>query len=622
MTAPELGDLDLYLIGEGRHHRLWEALGAHPYDGGTRFSVWAPNAREVRLVGDFNGWDRTTMPMTRRDGSGIWEYDAVGARPGSRYKYVIAGADGVWTDRADPMAVHTAVPPETHSVIFESRHTWSDDDWMAARGDRPDQAPMSVYEVHLGSWRKGMSYDDLAEHLTAYVVEMGFTHVELLPVMEHPYGGSWGYQVTSYYAPTSRFGDPDGFRRLVDALHQAGIGVILDWVPAHFPKDEFALARFDGTALYEDPNPSRGEHPEWGTLIFDFGRLEVRNFLIANALYWLEEFHIDGLRVDAVASMLYLDYSRDAGEWTPNVHGGRENLEAVAFLQQLNVAVGASMPGATVIAEESTSWPGVTARVDADGLGFGFKWNMGWMHDSLAYISRDPMYRAHHHDQLTFSLAYAFSEQYVLPISHDEVVHGKGSLLRKMPGDRWKQFAGVRSFLAYQWAHPGKQLLFMGTEFAQDNEWAESGELDWWLLDQAEHSGVRHLVGDLNRSYTATPALWTQDAVGNGFTWLASDDASSNVIAFVRWGTGGEALVCVCNFSGRPHEQYRLPFPFAGVWNEVLNTDAELYGGSGVGNLGAVTAHDQPYGDQPASATLRLPPLGTLWFAPADQTRG
>ncbi|MCX6397527.1 MAG: 1,4-alpha-glucan branching protein GlgB [Propionibacteriales bacterium] len=612
-----LGDLDLHLIGEGRHHRLWEALGAHPYDGGTRFAVWAPHAHEVRLVGDFNGWDRTTLPMSRHAASGVWELDVPGARPGSRYKYVIAGADGIWTDRADPMAIHTAVPPETHSVIFASQHTWTDEAWMLARTNRPDLAPMSVYEVHLGSWRRGLTYDQLAEQLPAYVQELGFTHVELMPVMEHPYGGSWGYQVTSYYAPTSRFGDPDGFRRLVDALHGAGIGVILDWVPAHFPKDEFALARFDGTPLYEDPNPSRGEHPEWGTLVFDFGRLEVRNFLVANALYWLQEFHVDGLRVDAVASMLYLDYSRSDGEWTPNVHGGRENLEAVAFLQELNVAVGAEVPGATVIAEESTSWPGVTARVDSEGLGFGFKWNMGWMHDSLAYVARDPMYRTHHHDQLTFSLAYAFSEQYVLPISHDEVVHGKGSLLRKMPGDRWKQFAGVRSFLAYQWAHPGKQLLFMGCEFAQDNEWAEAGELDWWLLDQAEHRGVQRLVGDLNRGYTSSPALWTQDAVGNGFTWLTSDDATANVIAFVRWGTGGEALVCVCNFSGRPHEQYRLPFPFAGTWREVLNTDAEPYGGSGVGNLGAVTAVDQPYGDQPASATLRLPPLGTLWFTPA-----
>ncbi|MCZ4500049.1 MAG: glycogen branching enzyme [Marmoricola sp.] len=612
-----LGDLDLYLIGEGRHHRLWEALGAHPYEGGTRFAVWAPNAREVRLVGDFNGWDRTTMPMSRHPGSGIWELDVPGAASGARYKYVIAGADGVWTDRADPLATHTGVPPEQHSVVFASSHTWQDAAWMTARGDRPDQAPMSVYEVHLGSWRKGLSYDDLAEQLTAYVVEMGFTHVELLPVMEHPYGGSWGYQVTSYYAPTSRFGDPDGFRRLVDRLHQAGIGVILDWVPAHFPKDGFALARFDGTPLYEDPNPTRGEHPEWGTLIFDFGRLEVRNFLIANALYWLEEFHVDGLRVDAVASMLYLDYSRAAGEWTPNVHGGRENLEAVAFLQELNVAVGARAPGATVIAEESTSWPGVTRRVDSNGLGFGFKWNMGWMHDSLAYIARDPMYRGHHHGQLTFSMVYAFSEQYVLPISHDEVVHGKGSLLRKMPGDRWKQFAGVRGFLAYQWAHPGKQLLFMGTEFAQDNEWAESGELDWWLLDAGEHSGVRRLVGDLNRRYVASPALWTQDTTAAGFSWLAADDAAANVIAFVRWGTDGEALVCICNFSGRPHEQYRLPLPFAGSWTEVLNTDADSYGGSGVGNLGVVTALDQPYGDQPASATLRLPPLGTLWLTPS-----
>ncbi|HET6153506.1 MAG TPA: 1,4-alpha-glucan branching protein GlgB [Marmoricola sp.] len=611
-----LGDLDLYLIGEGRHHRLWEALGAHPYDGGTRFAVWAPNAREVRLVGDFNGWDRTTMPMSRRPESGIWELDVPGAGSGARYKYVVSGADGVWTDRADPLATHTAVPPETHSVVFASNHTWGDDAWMAARSDRPDQRPMSVYEVHLGSWRKGLSYDDLAEQLTAYVLQLGFTHVELLPVMEHPYGGSWGYQVTSYYAPTSRFGDPDGFRRLVDRLHAAGIGVILDWVPAHFPKDEFALARFDGTPLYEDPNPSRGEHPEWGTLVFDFGRLEVRNFLIANALYWLEEFHVDGLRVDAVASMLYLDYSRPDGQWTPNVHGGRENLEAVAFLQELNVAVGARVPGACVIAEESTSWPGVTRRVDAEGLGFGFKWNMGWMHDSLAYIARDPMYRSHHHGQLTFSMVYAFSEQYVLPISHDEVVHGKGSLLRKMPGDRWKRFAGVRSFLAYQWAHPGKQLLFMGSEFAQDNEWAESSQLDWWLLDHAEHAGVQRLVTDLNGRYVASPALWTQDTVPAGFTWLAADDAGSNVIAFVRWGTRGEAMVCVCNFSGRPHEQYRLPLPVAGTWAEVLNTDAEIYGGSGVGNLGSVTATAQPYGDQPASATLRIPPLGTLWLVP------
>ncbi|MCZ4499784.1 MAG: 1,4-alpha-glucan branching enzyme [Marmoricola sp.] len=631
-ASPSLGELDLHLIGEGRHHRLWDALGAHPYGGprggpdggGVRFAVWAPNAREVRLVGDFNGWDRSTLPMARRPDSGIWEIAVAGATSGSRYKYVVAGADGSWTDRADPLANHTGVPPETHSVVFRSEHAWSDDAWMSARSEgagSADQRPMSVYEVHLGSWRKGLSYDELAVQLTAYVVQMGFTHVELLPVMEHPYGGSWGYQVTSYFAPTSRFGDPDGFRRLVDALHGAGIGVILDWVPAHFPKDAFALAKFDGTALYEDPNPTRGEHPEWGTLIFDFGRLEVRNFLVANALYWLEEFHVDGLRVDAVASMLYLDYSRDPGAWTPNVHGGRENLEAVAFLRELNTAVSERVPGALVIAEESTSWPGVTAPVEPEGengggLGFDLKWNMGWMHDTLGYFERDPMYRAHHHQQLTFSLVYAFSEKYTLPISHDEVVHGKGSLLRKMPGDRWKQLAGVRSFLAYQWAHPGKQLLFMGTEFAQDNEWSEAGELDWDLLGSNDHAAVQRLVTDLNKRYVASPALWTQDATPAGFTWLASDDAAANVVAFVRWSTTGEALVCVGNFSGRPHEQYRLPLPRAGTWSEVLNTDAEVYGGSGVGNLGTVLATDQAYGDQPASATLRLPPLGVLWLTP------
>ncbi len=615
-TSP-LGDLDLYLIGEGRHHRLWDALGAHPYDGGTRFALWAPGAREVRLVGDFNGWDRTTLPMARRPDTGVWEIAVPGVVSGNRYKYAVAGSDGSWTDRADPLAVHAGVPPETHSVVFASTHTWTDDVWMAERGTGApaSERPMSVYEVHLGSWRRGLSYDDLAVQLTAYVVDAGFTHVELLPVMEHPYGGSWGYQVTSYYAPTSRFGDPDGFRRLVDALHRAGIGVILDWVPAHFPKDEFALARFDGTPLYEDPNPARGEHPDWGTLVFDFGRLEVRNFLIANALYWLEEFHADGLRVDAVASMLYLDYSREAGEWAPNVHGGRENLEAVAFVRELNKAVAEAAPGALVIAEESTSWPGVTAAIDHDGLGFDFKWNMGWMHDTLGYFEKDPMYRAHHHGQLTFSLVYAFSEHYVLPISHDEVVHGKGSLLRKMPGDRWKQFAGVRSFLAYQWAHPGKQLLFMGCEFAQDNEWAESGELDWWLLDQGDHAGVLRLVGDLNRRYVDSPALWEQDVTDAGFTWLAADDVAANVVAFVRWSRSGEALVCVANFSGRPHEDYRLPLPFTGAWREVLNTDAEVYGGSGVGNLGVVQAEEQPYGGQPASARLRLPPLGVLWLA-------
>jgi 1,4-alpha-glucan branching enzyme len=627
LTSP-LGDLDLHLIGEGRHFRLWEALGAQVEGDAVRFSVWAPNALEVRLIGDFNGWDRSTLPMSRRPESGVWELVVPAVRVGARYKYVVAGADGQWRDKADPMAQHTGVPPEQHSVVFESSHTWSDDAWMAARPQLADPArPMSVYEVHLGSWRRhpdgsSYGYDALADALVDYVLETGFTHVEFLPVMEHPYGGSWGYQVTSYYAPTARFGDPDGFRRLVDRMHQAGIGVILDWVPAHFPKDEFALARFDGTPLYEDPNPTRGEHPDWGTLVFDFGRLEVRNFLIANALYWMDEFHVDALRVDAVASMIYLDYSRGAGQWTPNVHGGRENLEAVAFLQDLNRAVDDHVPGGVVIAEESTSWPGVTAPTTDGGLGFGLKWNMGWMHDSLSYIQRDPMYRSHHHGQLTFSLVYAWSERYLLPISHDEVVHGKGSLLRKMPGDRWKQLAGLRAFLAYQWAHPGKQLLFMGTEFAQDNEWAEARELDWWLLQDAGsdfpgHAGVKQLVGDLNATYVASPALWTQDHLPGGFTWLIADDAAANVIAFVRWGNRGEALVCVCNFSGRPQEHYRLPLPFAGEWDEVVNTDADVYGGSGVGNLGAVTALEEPHFGQPASTTLRLPPLATLWLAPS-----
>jgi 1,4-alpha-glucan branching enzyme len=434
--------------------------------------------------------------------------------------------------------------------------------------------------------------------------------------MEHPYGGSWGYQVTSYFAPTARFGDPDGFRYLVDRLHQAGYGVIVDWVPAHFPKDEWALARFDGTPLYEHPDPRRGEQLDWGTYVFDFGRKEVRNFLVANALYWFEEFHIDGLRVDAVASMLYLDYSREDGEWTPNVYGGRENLEAVQFLQEMNATAYKRAPGAITIAEESTSWPGVTRATHLGGLGFGFKWNMGWMHDTLSYIERDPMYRSHHHGQLTFSLVYAWSERFVLPISHDEVVHGKGSLLRKMPGDRWKQFAGIRAFLAYQWAHPGKQLLFLGTEFAQDGEWAESRELDWWQLEDRDHAGVKQLVHDLNTTYVANPALWTQDHVPGGFSWLVGDDAARNVIAFVRWSNQGEALVCVCNFSGMPHEQYQLPLPFAGEWAEVVNTDADVYGGSGVGNLGTVTAHPEPYFGQPASASLRLPPLATLWLAP------
>jgi 1,4-alpha-glucan branching enzyme len=622
-----LGETDVYLINEGRHEQLWDALGAHVQRDdagtllGTRFTVWAPDAMEVQVTGDFSGWDGSQNPMQPIGSSGVWQAFVPGAGSGACYKFMVRGADGVWRDKADPLAFHTETPPATASRVFESTHEWGDEEWMAqrARSDRPDQQPMSVYEVHLGSWKKhfgggAYSYDELADNLASYVSEMGFTHVELLPVMEHPFGGSWGYQVTSYYAPTARFGDPDGFRRLVDRLHAEGIGVIVDWVPAHFPKDSFALARFDGTALYEDPNPSRGEHPDWGTLVFNFGRKEVRNFLVANALFWLEEFHIDGLRVDAVASMLYLDYSRDPGEWSPNYYGGRENLEAVSFLQEMNATVYKRVPGAITIAEESTAWPGVTKPTDHDGLGFGFKWNMGWMHDSLGYVEHEPIHRSYHHDQMTFSLVYAFSENYVLPISHDEVVHGKGSLLRKMPGDRWQQLANVRAYLSFQWAHPGKQLIFMGTEFAQESEWAESRELDWWLLEHPEHDGVRSLVRDLNAVYAQTPALWTQDTEPGGFAWLDANDANHNVFAFVRWGSDGSSLVCVTNFAAIPHEGYRLGLPKAGEWAEVINTDAEIYGGSGVGNLGTVTAHEEPYDGKPASATLRVPPLGTLWL--------
>ncbi len=624
---PTVGETDLHLINEGRHENLWEVLGAHVhhYEGlgaggvsGTSFSVWAPQARGVRLKGDFNSWDGREHPMRQFGESGVWELFLPGVGSGAQYKFVVLGADGQWREKADPMAFHTEVPPATSSVVFESRHQWSDDAWMSARreGGAVDK-PMSVYEVHLGSWRRGKSYAEMGDELATYCQDLGFTHVEFMPVMEHPFGGSWGYQVTSYYAPTSRFGDPDGFRKLVDTLHQHGIGVILDWVPAHFPKDEFALARFDGTPLYEDPNPSRGEHPDWGTYVFNFGRREVRNFLVANALYWLEEYHVDGLRVDAVASMLYLDYSREPGEWTPNVHGGRENLEAKQFLQEMNATVYKRVPGAITIAEESTSWPGVTRPTSDDGLGFGFKWNMGWMHDSLGYVQHEPVHRAYHHDQLTFSLVYAYTENFVLPISHDEVVHGKGSLLRKMPGDRWQQLANLRNYLAFMWAHPGKQLVFMGSEFGQEAEWAESRELDWWLLDHPEHRGVQSLVRDMNRVYAESPALWARDNDPSGFQWLDANDADRNVFSFLRSAPGAAPVVCVANFSAIPHDGYRIGLPSGGTWNEVLNTDAGSYTGSGVGNLGSVTASEGGWHHQPASATVTVPPLGTIWLRPA-----
>ncbi|WP_328853542.1 1,4-alpha-glucan branching protein GlgB [Micromonospora globbae] len=618
---PTIGELDLHLIGEGRHERLWEALGARVFDEGVAFAVWAPNARGVRVVGDFTGWAPDDgWPMRSLGSSGVWEVFVPGVPAGARYKYRILGADGNWRDKADPLAAYAEVPPATASVVHRSTYDWGDAAWLERRARRQaHQEPMSVYEVHLGSWRPGLGYRELAEELTAYVTGLGFTHVEFLPVMEHPFGGSWGYQVTGYYAPTSRFGDPDDFRHLVDRLHQAGIGVLLDWVPAHFPRDEWALARFDGTPLYEHPDPRRGEHPDWGTYVFDFGRREVRNFLVANALYWLEEFHVDGLRVDAVASMLYLDYSRAEGQWAPNQYGGRENLEAIAFLQEVNATVYKHHPGVVMVAEESTAWPGVTRPTSAGGLGFGFKWNMGWMHDTLLYTSKDPIYRQHHHHQLTFSLAYAWSENYVLPISHDEVVHGKGSLVGKMPGDTWQKLANVRALLAYMWAHPGKQLLFMGGELGDDREWSEERGLDWYLLHDPARAGVQRLVGDLNRVYRDTPALWAQDTDPAGFRWIAGDDVANNTVSFIRIAPDGSVLVCVANFSAVPLHDYRVGLPAAGTWREVLNTDAGVYGGSGVGNLGEVRAEDVPWHGLPASAALQVPPLGVLWLRRDDQ---
>jgi len=630
---PTLGEVDLHLIGEGRHEELWNVLGAHvrEYDGpmgpvrGTSFAVWAPNARAIALVGDFNQWDSAAHPMRSLGSSGIWELYVPGVGEGSRYKFEILGSDGSRRAKADPMARATEKPPATASVVTSTVYSWTDEAWMSTRAaTNPHNGPMSVYEVHLGSWRQGQSYRDLAEHLVDYVVDLGFTHIELMPVMEHPYGPSWGYQVTGYYAPTSRFGSPDDFRYLVDTLHRNGIGVLLDWVPAHFPKDAFALARFDGQALYEHPDPRRGDHPDWGTHVFDFGRPQVRNFLVANALYWLEEFHVDGLRVDAVASMLYLDYSREDGEWVPNIYGGREDLEAVQLLQETNATVYRRVPGAVMIAEESTSWPGVTRPTHLGGLGFGLKWNMGWMHDSLDYMANEPIHRQYHHHQMTFSMMYAWSENFVLPISHDEVVHGKGSLLRKMPGDRWQQLANLRAYLAYTWSHPGKQLVFMGSEFAQEGEWADSRSLDWWLLDQPAHYGIHALVKDLNHVYRSHPALWELDHVPEGFRWIDANDAAGNTFSLLRFGSAGpdgerSTLASIINFSGVPHNNYRLGLPHLGRWNEILNTDAEGYGGSGVGNRGSVQAEDVPWHGQPYSALLTVPPLGALWFEPSPE---
>jgi 1,4-alpha-glucan branching enzyme len=619
---PTIGELDQYLLGEGRHERLWQRLGAHEItvDGvaGTAFAVWAPNARAVRVVGDFNSWDGRLHPMRALGASGVWELFVPGVATGARYKYELITKAGELTLKADPLAFATEAPPATASVVYSSGYTWGDEAWLAGRQQRNGiGAPISIYEVHLGSWRHGLSYLELAEQLPDYVADLGFTHVELMPVAEHPYAPSWGYQVSAYYAPTARHGTPDEFRQLVDALHRRGIGVIVDWVPAHFPRDAFALARFDGTALYEHEDPRRGEHPDWGSLVFNFGRNEVRNFLVANALYWLEEFHVDGLRVDAVASMLYLDYSRQPGEWVPNEFGGNEDLDAVAFLKEFNTVVYREQPGAVTVAEESTAWPSVSRPVYLGGLGFGFKWNMGWMHDSLLYVSKDPIYRRFHHHQLTFSLIYAFSENFILPISHDEVVHGKGSLLGKMPGDTWRRFANLRAYLAYMWAHPGKQLLFMGCELAQEAEWSHERSIDWEALANPNHRGVQDLVRDLNRAYRDHPALWERDSAPEGFSWIDPNDVDDNALSFIRWSASGEPLVCLCNFSPVPREDYRVGLPQVGSWTEVVNTDSDAYGGSNVGNLGLVEAEPIEWDGQPASARVTLPPLATVWLAPA-----
>ena len=630
--GPLLGEMDLYLFAEGNHRDLSHCLGAQvmSVDGvpGVRFAVWAPNARRVSVVGDFNIWDGRRHPMRLRHPSGVWEIFIPRLQAGEAYKYEILGEHGILPLKADPMALATQRPPKTASKVASPLAVdWQDQDWMQARGQlqRPD-APLSIYELHVGSWQcevdevgevaRQYTWHELAQRLIPYVREMGFTHIELMPIMEHPFGGSWGYQPLSQFAPSARYGSPDDFGAFVNACHVAGIGVILDWVPAHFPNDEHGLAQFDGTALYEYANPLEGFHKDWNTLIYNLGRTEVHGFMLASALHWLKDFHIDGLRVDAVASMLYRDYSRQPGEWIPNRHGGRENLEAIDFLRHLNDVVALEAPGALMIAEESTAWPGVSQRTDEGGLGFSYKWNMGWMHDSLHYIQQDPVYRAHHHNELSFGLVYAWTERFVLPISHDDVVHGKHSLIDKMPGDRWQKFANLRAYLSFMWTHPGKKLLFMGCEFGQWREWNHDQQLDWYLLQYPEHKGVQKLVGDLNRLYRDYPALHDQDDVPQGFQWLIGDDATNSVFAWLRWSKDGQPLLVVANFTPVPREGYRIGVPSAGTWQEVLNSDADTYAGSNYGNGGGVDTDPLPSHGQTHSLALNLPPLGVLILKP------
>src|SRR5215210_668636 len=629
---PTLGSFDEHLFGEGCHERLYDKLGAHVRRlgdvSGVSFAVWAPNAGGVSVVGNFNNWDGRLHAMRMLGGSGIWEIFIPDIGAGEIYKYEIHNPGAPRFLKADPYALYSEIPPATSSIVFEPSYEFKDREWIEKREARDHlREPLSIYEVHLGSWRhvleegnRSLTYREMGPALADYALDMGFTHVEFLPLKGFPFGGSWGYQVANYYAPTARYGTPDDFRYLVDYLHQRGIGVIMDWVPAHFPKDAWALGRFDGSALYEHADPRQGEHPDWGTYIFNYGRNEVRNFLIANALFWIDECHIDGLRVDAVASMLYLDYSRTDGRWIANRYGGRENLEALEFLRQLNDTVHARHPGVLMIAEESTAWPGVSRPPDTGGLGFNFKWNMGWMHDTLLYFQRDAVYRQYHHNNLTFGFLYAWSENYILPFSHDEVVHGKGSLLDKMQGDRWQKFANLRALYGYMWAHPGKKLLFMGCEIGQWREWNYERSLDWHLLEEADHKGLQDLVRELNQVYKEQPALWEGDVEPSGFQWIDGGNAADNMLAFLRIAPdSGRQLACIFNFAPVVRTGYRIGLPRAGQYRQVLNTDAARFGGSDAGVFDAVEAEETPWHGQPFSAILDLPPLAAMWLeAPSE----
>jgi 1,4-alpha-glucan branching enzyme len=624
--GPVLGPMDDYYIGEGSHLRLFDKLGAHAMAfegiGGTHFAVWAPNAQRVSVVGPFNDWDGRRHPMRNRLETGIWEVFIPVVGAGTLYKYEIVGPNGELLPlKADPFARQSELRPRTASVVPDpAPFVWTDQKYMDERSQRDwRRTPMSIYEVHLGSWRRRpdgefLSYDQLAEQLVPYAADMGYTHIELMPISEHPFDPSWGYQPTGLYAPTARFGDPAGFARLVNAAHEAGLGIILDWVPAHFPTDAHGLSNFDGTALYEHADPRQGFHPDWNTAIYNFGRREVVSYLVNNALYWLETFHIDGLRVDAVASMLYLDYSRQSGQWVPNRHGGNENLEAVEFLRRVNAEAYRLHPGTFMIAEESTSWPGVSHPVDTGGLGFGFKWNMGFMNDTLRYMNRETIHRKYHHNDMTFGMVYAFSENFILPLSHDEVVHGKGSLLAKMPGDDWQQFANLRAYYAFMWGHPGKKLLFMGQEFAQRHEWREAQALEWGLLEAGVHEGVRRLIADLNAAYRQLPALHERDCEPEGFEWVIGNDHQNSVFAWLRKAPGADPVLVVSNLTPVPRSGYKIPMPLAGRWVERINTDAGWYSGSNTGNQGGIQAYPVEGQHWPAEAELYLPPLATLYL--------